>query len=200
MTQSLLKIPPTVPFVDMKTAIQEVIKLGLRDYKKLGVIDWDVRVVKADPQGPAELPAIAISRTSDSETNQAIGDIFGYSGDPVSASLTRKHGTDFRETIELRIWTTNSDQRDLLYSMVKRILFDFRHFLTLKYGLVNQAIIGGRDEANHLQYESHFCYWGVVMFQAENAMQRNSLVSPLSRIVPEMRMTSASANVDTDGI
>ena len=157
-------------------------------------MDWKVKVLKADPEGPSQIPSITIARTSDTEVNQALGDVFGEDNDSEVDMVVKKFGTDFRETLELRIWTANSDQRDLLYSLVKAILFNYRHFLALKYGLVNQQIIGGRDEANHIQYESHFMYWGVIIFQAENAIQKNVFVNRIHEIKSELAMQSQSYN------
>ena len=186
MTQLLDRQPLTRPFVDMKTAVQDAIRLGLKEYVNSEVMDWKVKVLKADPQGPSQIPSITISRTSDTEVNQSLGDLFGEDHDSEVDMVVKKFGTDFRETLELRIWTANSDQRDLLYSLVKAILFNYRHFLALKYGLVNQQIIGGRDEANHIQYESHFMYWGVIIFQAENAIQKNVFVNRLHEIQSQL--------------
>lgn len=182
MTQVFDRIPDTNPFVDAKNAIQDVLKLGYRDYGHLGVIDYKVRVLKADPLQPAALPAIAINRIGDSEINQVLNDYFGEENDPDHGSIVRKYGTDFRETIECAIWTVNSDQRDLLYQLTKAILFNYRHYLALKYGLVNQSIIGGRDDANHVQFEGHALYRGVVIFQAENSIQRNVRLPKLTEV------------------
>ena len=190
MTQTFDKQLLTRAFVDMKTAVQDALKLGLKEYTAAGVIDWRVKVLKADPQGPGNIPCIAISRTSDSEVNQVLGDLFAYDNDSEIDSVIKKFGTDFRETMELRIRTSNSDQRDLLYALTKAILFNYRHFLALKYGLVNQQIIGGRDEANHVQYESHFMYWGVVIFQAENAIQRNLIGPRLHAVESRLNLVS----------
>ena len=186
MTQTLLKEPLTRGFINMKDAIQDALRLGFKYFRGAGVIDYKVRIVKSDPQGPAECPAIAINRTSDGETNQSLGDLFGYVRDPDIDATIKKFGTDFMESLELRIWSTNSDQRDLLYALTKAILFNYRHYLAVKWGLVNQAITGGRDEANHVQYKGHFMYWGVVMFRAENAIQRNIICPSITEVESSM--------------
>lgn len=197
MTQQLDKQPLTTHFVSMKDAVQDAVRLGLKDYRRLEVIDYKIKVMKSDPLGPADIPAISINRVSDTEVNQALGDVFGEVRDAERDMTVKKFGTDFKETIELRIWTSNSDQRDLLYSLVKAILFNYRHYLALKYGLVNQQIIGGRDEANHIQYEPHAMYWGVIMFQAENAIQRNIFYKTVTEISASASLvTSASLNTD----
>ena len=182
MSQELQKKPMTQPFVNMKEAIQDALKQGYASYLALGVLDVKIKVTKADPEGAAELPAVALNRVADQEVNQVLGDLFGYQRDQDIDSHIKKFGTDFRETIEIKIWTVNSDQRDILYALTKAILFDYRHYMALKYGLVNQSIVGGRDEANHVQYEGHFLYFGVIMFQAENAIQRNLIHPTLSEV------------------
>lgn len=196
MTQSLLRPPATRPFVDAKTAVQDALRLGFDTYRAYGVIDYKVDITKGDPLKPANIPAISVNRVSDGEINRAMGDFFAEERDPEMDATIKKLGTDFRETIEIRIWTTNSDQRDLLYGLSKAILFEYRHYLALKYGLVNQNIVGGRDEANHVQYDGHAMYFGVIMFQTENSIQRNIIVPSVTEIRSEIVLQSDAPNTD----
>jgi hypothetical protein len=194
VTQNVAKKPHTVHFVRLKDAVQDAIRMGLRYYVAKGIIDWKVKVIKSDPTGPADLPSICINRTSDREINQSLGDSFGQDRDPDNQRVLQYWGTNFKETLEIRIWTQNSDQRDLLYAITKAILFEYRPYLALKYGVVNQNITGGRDEASHVQQKGQTLYWGVIMFEAENSIQRTEYVDMVTDVSTELYSVNSASN------
>jgi hypothetical protein len=104
-----------------------------------------VKVIKADPQTPAEIPCIGINRIDDSESNQSIDDSEVKEYNTASKELTTSYGTFFSEAMEIRIWHTNADEREKLYLAVKAILFAARDELCEK-GLMNIVLRSGRDE------------------------------------------------------
>lgn len=121
-----------------------------------------VKVIKADPALPSELPCIGINRASDDESEQTIADDHGTHYDPTTQVYTVYKGTFFQEAIEVRVWHTNADERDEVYRMVRTILFAHRTEL-VKKGLLNISLRGGRDEQDtSMQFAPKPIYWGVI--------------------------------------
>ena len=104
-----------------------------------------IRVLKSDPRDQLEIPCIGVNRAGDDEQNSVLGDDSGTVYDPETDTFVKFKGTFFNETIEVRLWHTNADERDRLYILLKAVLFDMRDGLGMK-GLRNITIRGGRDE------------------------------------------------------
>ena len=104
-----------------------------------------VKVLKADPQTPSEIPCIGINRIDDSEGSQSLSDSQGSSYNPDTKVNTTFYGTFFSEAQDIRIWHTNADEREKLYLIAKASLFAMRSDLAQK-GLLNFNLRSGRDE------------------------------------------------------
>lgn len=129
--------------VDVKHELVTRLKEGLA---RLGYINkGTIKVIKADPQSPSELPCIGVNRADDSETSQSIADGQGSIYDPETKVSTTFFGTFFAEAQEIRIWHTNPDEREKLYLATKALLFGMRHDLSQK-GLINFNLRSGKDE------------------------------------------------------
>lgn len=165
--------------LDVKQEIQTALKNALpaRGYDT-------VKVLKADPKSASELPCVGINRADDSETSQSIGDIHGDSYDAETKLYTTEQGTFFSESLELRIWHTNADERDKLYHLVKATLFAMRRDLVAK-GLLNLTLRGGRDEQdNTMQHAPDVLYWSSLTFTYLNPLdiELYETVEPITSI------------------
>jgi len=129
----------------------------------------DVRVLKADPRETVEIPCIGINRAGDDERNQVLGDSFGTFKDEDTGEWHRFKGTYFNETMEIRIWHKNPDDRDKLYILVKAVLFNLRDSLG-EDGLRNIALSGGRDEQEN-NYPPHPLYWSAINMTYLNPLE-----------------------------
>lgn len=129
----------------------------------------DVRVLKADPRENVEIPCIGVNRAGDDERNQVIGDSFGTFKDEETGEWHKYKGTYFNETMEIRIWHKNPDDRDQLYILMKAVLFNIRDELGEK-GLRNITLSGGRDEQEN-NYPPHPLYWSAINMQYLNPLE-----------------------------
>lgn len=129
--------------IDVKQAIVDTLKTGLQ---KLGYTGKNtVKVIKADPQSPSEIPCIGVNRADDSESSQSLTDGEGTLYDPVAQTNQTFYGTFFSEAQEIRIWHTNADEREKLYQAVKALLYALRFDLG-QQGVINFNLRSGRDE------------------------------------------------------
>lgn len=130
----------TFDHVDVKQALSVALKDQL---PKMGYPT--VKVIKADPTTPSEIPCIGINRVDDGESEQTIANAAGNYFDAAGGTYYDTYGTYFQESMELRIWHTNADERDKLYMAMKSILLAQRLPL-VQQGLLNITLRGGRDE------------------------------------------------------
>lgn len=129
-----------------------------------------VRVLKADPQGPSELPCIGVVRASDDEVSMTMADYADTAYDAPSQTVTTTQGTFFSESLELRVWHTNADERDNLYQVVKAILFANR-LSFVQQGLLNVTLRAGRDEQDSSMSQAPtILYWGVITMSYLNPL------------------------------
>ena len=155
----------TFETVDVKEELTQILKAEL---PKQGFPN--VKVIKSDPQSPSEFPCVGINRISDDETSQSISDQLGVAYDPNTKTYTEFKGTFFSEAVEVRVWHTNADQRDLIYRTVKGILFAYRQVLVEK-GLLNVTLRGGRDEQDStMAYAPVVIYWGTITMSYLNPL------------------------------
>jgi hypothetical protein len=172
--------------VDVKS---EVVKAFKTELSAHGFAN--VKVLKSDPQSPAELPCIGVNRASDDETSMSMADSHGISYDAATSIYTTEQGTFFSESVEIRVWHTNADERDKLYLIVKAILFAYR-FEWVKLGLINLSLRGGRDEQDStMQNAPTVMYWSVI-----NMVYLNPLnVDILETIAPITAVTDSGTLV-----
>ena len=155
----------TYAMVDVKDEVFNILRAEL---PKHGFVD--VKVLKSDPQTPAELPCVGINRISDEETNQTINDGVGTTYNKDTKEYTIIKGTFFSEAVEIRVWHTHADQRDILYRTVKAILFAYRQELVNK-GLINISLRGGRDEQDTtMAHAPMVLYWGTITMSYLNPL------------------------------
>lgn len=158
----------TFETVDVKQELVQRIKAELANFGYTG--SNTVRVLKADPQSPSELPCIGINRIDDSESAQSITDSEGTAYNPDTAQLETFYGTFFSESLEVRVWHTNADERDRLYQTVKAILFATRTSLVAQ-GLLNINLRGGRDEQDSSMAQAPMIlYWSTITMSYLNPL------------------------------
>lgn len=145
-------------YVDVKSELVRFLRLELQDNGVEGV-----KVLKSDPREQTEIPCICINRVGDDEANQVLGDDFGEDTEEEDFS-----GTHFQESMEIRLWHQNPDERDKLYILIKALLLNFRSELSEK-GLFNISIRGGRDEQDNT-YPPHPLYWATLTLNYINPM------------------------------
>lgn len=165
--------------IDVKQELVDILKAQL---PKKGF--RDVRVLKSDPALPSELPCIGINRISDDETQMSIGDSIGASYDG-TGEFRHQQGTFFNESMEVRIWHTNADQRDALYLTLRAILFAFRLPLVEK-GLRNVTLRMGRDEQDStMQFAPSVIYWSTITLTYANPLNVDIIedVEPISAVI-----------------
>lgn len=113
-----------------------------------------VAVKKSYPVISADLPAIGLKLMSDSETDFTLGDDIGYEDvvvdefDELAESPTEvPHvlGTLFDQTVEVRLHTVNSDQRQEIRQAMKGVLFVARQPNKLGQYFRSLSIRGGAD-------------------------------------------------------
>jgi hypothetical protein len=150
----------TFQTVDVKSELVASLRAALISFGYTG--DNNVRVIKADPQSPSEIPCIGLNRTDDSESSQSIADSEGTLYNKDTQELDTFYGTFFSESIEIRIWHTNADERDKLYLAVRATLFATRTDLVSK-GLLNLTLRGGRDEQDSTMSQAPMVlYWSTI--------------------------------------
>lgn len=161
--------------VDVK---QELVIALKRELGNLGYTgDTAIRVLKADPQTPSEIPCIGINRTDDSESDQSIADGEGTTYNALTKELTTFYGTFFSESLEIRIWHTNADERNTLYLATKSILFAIRKDLSSK-GLLNLTLRGGRDEQDSTMAQAPMVlYWSTITMSYLNPLDVSSVAT-----------------------
>jgi len=157
--------------VDVKDELVKRLKVELVNFGYTG--NLTVKVLKADPQSPAELPCIGINRTDDSETSQSITDGEGTRYNSTTKELDTFYGTFFDESMEIRVWHTNADERDKLYQVVRATLFAVRSDL-VSSGLLNIALRGGRDEQDSTMAQAPMVlYWSTITMTYLNPLDVN---------------------------
>lgn len=165
--------------VDIKEELMNAFK---EDLPKFGF--GSVRVIKADPQTATEIPCIGINRVDDNESSQSIADMAGTHYDTETEKYYKTFGTYFQESVEVRVWHTNADERDKLYRHVKAILLANRLPMVEK-GLLNITLRGGRDEQDSsMQQAPMVLYWSTLTMSYLNPLDVTfeEVVAPISAI------------------
>jgi hypothetical protein len=182
----------TFDTVDIKTELVTKLKTEL---PKFGFSN--VKVIKADPQSASELPCVGINRVDDSENTNQIADAVDTRYDSVNGKYYQVFGTYFQESVEIRVWHTNADERDKLYRHVKAILFASRLPLVEK-GLLNITLRSGKDEQDSsMQQAPMVLYWAPITMNYLNPMnvEFQELVQPISSITPTMRPVTEPTDI-----
>lgn len=175
----------TFDHVDVK---EELVKALKTELPKFGFST--VKVIKADPQTHTEIPCIGINRVDDSETSQSLADVAGSHFDKDTNTQYRTFGTYFQESMEIRVWHTNADERDKLYRHMKAILLANRLPLVEK-GLLNITLRGGKDEQDStMQQAPMVLYWSTITL---------SFLNPLDVTFEEIVAPISAINVTTTG-
>lgn len=169
--------------VDVKTEIVDWLKEQL---PKFGF--GAVKVIKADPQGPAEIPCIGVNRVDDSEATDTIADAVDVRYDADTQKYFQVFGSYFQETLEVRVWHTNADERDRLYHHTRAILFASRLPLVEK-GLINLKLRSGKDEQDSSMAQAPMVlYWASITMTYQNPLNVTfeEIVQPITAITPRM--------------
>lgn len=119
-----------------------------------------------DPMDFADFPCVGINLLSDTEYVQSIGDVLGDVTDD-EGTLHAGASTLCQQNVEVKLWSSNGDERDRLGRLLKLALFTGRGteinpglFLTID-GLWLPRITGGIDEGISVtaeQYPAHTVY------------------------------------------
>ncbi len=180
----------TFEHVDVKQELVDELKARLP-----GFGFGNVKVIKADPQSASELPCIGINRVDDNETEQSIADAVDVRYDKDTQTYYQVFGTYFSESVEVRVWHTNADERDKLYRHVKAVLLALRLPLVEK-GLLNISLRTGRDEQDSSMAQAPMVlYWSTITMSYLNPLNVTfeEIVQPISAITPNMT-TGGSQN------
>jgi hypothetical protein len=165
--------------VDVKQEMVDAFKLALPKFNYA-----TVKVLKADPQSPAELPCIGINRANDDETSVSMADFHGADYDATTKIYTTTQGTFFSESMEIRVWHTNADERNKLYNVVRAILFAYRQSWVAQ-GLINVTLRAGRDEQDSSMSQAPtVLYWSVINMMYLNPLNVDVIdtVDPISAV------------------
>jgi hypothetical protein len=168
--------------VDVKEELLNALERELANFGYTG--ELKVKVIKADPQSPSEIPCIGINRVSDDESGQSLTDSQGTLYNKDTKELKTFYGTFFSEAMEIRVWHTNGDERDKLYSVVKAILVAIRGELSEK-GLLNITLRGGRDEQDSTMAQAPMVlYWAPITMSYLNPLdvQFTDIVEPITAV------------------
>jgi hypothetical protein len=159
-------------YVDVKDEIVKALKPEMEPLK--------VKVIKADPREQGDIPCIGINRAGDDESNQVIGEEIGDEYDPETDTFTVFKGTYFNETLEMRLWHTNADERDRLYILMKAILFAMRDDLAEK-GLRNITLRGGKDEQENNILPQPL-YWSSITMNFLNPLEIERIAGVIKEV------------------
>lgn len=180
----------TFEHVDVKSELVEALKGALPKFNF-----ERVKVLKADPQGAAELPCVGINRVDDSESEQSISDHADTRYDKDTQTYYTVFGTYFSESVEVRVWHTNADERDRLYRHVKAVLFAERTNLVEK-GLLNISLRSGRDEQDSsMQQAPMVLYWATITMS-----YLNPLDVTFQEVVPAITAVPVTTHATDTGI
>jgi len=131
-----------------------------------------IKVITADPRTHGELPCLAINRVNDDEGQIGFNNIYEQEFNEATEEESPAYLALMTETIELRLWTENANQRDDIYFIMKEIAILAKQELIKKgQGLGNMRITGGRDEQDFKTFEPYFIYWSVLNFIALNPLE-----------------------------
>lgn len=110
-----------------------------------------LKVLRSDPLVHNEIPTIGINKIQDTEAEQYIGELDNEFQDDMG-KWHRQEGSMWTESVELRVWSHNADERDYIGHILKYILFELRPILA-DLGVINQSITGGQDESDPASYD-----------------------------------------------
>jgi hypothetical protein len=172
-------MPFTFEYIDMKDELVNALKAGL-----LAFSFGAVKVLKSDPQSPAEIPCIGINRIDDNENERTLGDFSDADYDKDTKTYTTEYGTFFAEAVEVRVWHVNADERDKVYRTVKAILFAARIDLVQK-GVLNISLRSGKDEQDTTMTQAPMAlYWASITMSYLNPLDVHitEAVEPITAI------------------
>lgn len=157
-------MPLIYTYVDVKEELVQALRIALAEegYES-------IRVLKSDPREAAEIPCICVNRTNADETSQVLADEVDERFDEATQTWYDYKGTFFNETMEIRVWHSNADERDKLYVLTKAVLFNMRTNLVEK-GLRNVKLQGGRDEQDNT-FPPHVLYWSSINMNYLNPLE-----------------------------
>jgi len=133
-------------YVDVKEELYQALFAEGRSSNKP-----QVRIFKSDPVDPAHIPCIGINRTNLNEdgNSNGIGRVARTpTYNPTTKEYTTYSGAYMQESVEVRVFHTNPDERDKLGIFALAALYAVRSHLE-QMGLANMTISGGRDEQDN---------------------------------------------------
>lgn len=141
----------TYDYVDVKDVIAQAITAELLQ-SNFG--NGKIRVFKSDPLDEMSIPAIGINLINLDEDSSGLG-LTTQPPDyaPTTGLYTIYQGAYMRESVEVRIFHKNADERDKLRIFALAVLFAVRNSL-LQMGLMNITLSGGRDEQDNTLLQS----------------------------------------------
>lgn len=160
--------------LDVKTELVDRLQ---KHYRTMGI---KIRVLKADPRELAEIPCIGINRVGDDESNTMLGGIGGTFQNKTTGVWYRQKSTYFNQSLEIRIWHKNPDERDKIYRYLKAFLFNMRDELEA-LGLRNITMSGGRDEQEN-NFPPFPLYWSVINLRYLQPLDINSVANVITDV------------------
>ncbi len=163
--------------VDMKEQLLQFLKQSFR------AAQIKMTVLKSDPQTSGELPCIGINRVSDSEINHTLGDYAGDTFDEDEMEYSELYGAVFQESMEVRIWHNNADERERIYRLLKALIIQFRKN-AVQLGVRSFSMEAGKDESDFSGNVVPFpVYWASIVityinpFDVEIVQHANAITS-----------------------
>ncbi len=148
--------------IDMKEQLLQFLKQSFR------AAQIKMTVLKSDPQTSGELPCIGINRVSDSEINHTLGEYAGDTFDEDEMEYSELYGAVFQESMEVRIWHNNADERERIYRLLKALIIQFRKS-AVQLGVRSFSMEAGKDESDFSGNVVPFpVYWASIVITYMN--------------------------------
>ncbi|CAJ1315917.1 hypothetical protein [Paenibacillus nuruki] len=150
--------------VDVKEELLQFLKRSFTTAKvKIGI-------VKSDPQNHGDIPCIGINRVADSQSMHTLGDFGGSEFNEEEFQYTEIYSTYFQESMEVRIWHTNADEREKVYRLLKALLMVFSKYI-VGLGVRSFTMEGGKDESDFSSQIVPFpVYWASIIISYANPL------------------------------
>lgn len=133
-------------YVDVKDELYQALFAEAKSSNKP-----QIRIFKSDPVDAASIPCLGINKTNLNEDGNSNG-LGRVARTPTYNKTTKEYttysGAYMQESVEVRVFHTNPDERDKLGIFALAVMYAVRSYLEQR-GLANITISGGRDEQDN---------------------------------------------------
>lgn len=173
---------------------KELVRIFKREFTARNV---NMQVLTSDPRTHEEIPSLCINRINGDEGQMGFNNLLTeeITGVGANATDTMVYTGLITETIEIRLWTENANERDDMMYLMQEIALLAKQEL-IKKNLGNMRITGIRDEQDFKTFEPYFIYWGVMNFIALNQLDVRPLVPPTTGVIESVDGTNAMDGVE----